>query len=173
MLSPPLLGQSAGPAQILNPAPAATSTPTAPDPGPREQRIASGLRALADVSGKLSDWTLPIFGGTFLVILGTSYRRPESKRMLASYALIPIAWFLLGFSFYEGFVLQRYHVALLLREQKAAVVNEALHGMNDAFAMQLDTFLWSLVPLAGWLLIYTGWWIFAGPKAAAPKEERE
>lgn len=172
MFSAPLVGQTVGSAQTATAAPATSSAPAAPDPGPREQRIVAGLKALAEASEKLSDWTLLILGGTFLVLLGTSYRRPTSRFVRLFYVLFPVAWLLLGVSFYEGFVLRRYHVALQLREQKAAAVNEALHGMNDAFAIQIDTFLWGLVPLAIWLLIYTVWWIGAGPKMLATSEEK-
>jgi hypothetical protein len=137
----------------------------------RNARIVAGLDQLSDTSDKLNDWALLIFGGTVLVLVGASYRRPSSRWVRSIYFLLPVAWVLLGLSLWKGFEVKQFHAALPLRPQNATVITQAVGGMMSAFDSQLTLFKSSLIPLAPWLVAFTAWWVLSRGSDANPNKE--
>lgn len=138
---------------------------------PDDPKFFEGAQALAQ---SLSQWSLLIFGGSLAIILGTSYRRPATRRMRLIYLLFLPAWSLLAFSIYEGFEVQGSYVAYLLAARgKGAAVNAKIGDIaidiNTATTLQTRGLESALVLLGVWIVVYTLWWIMARDTGAPEK----
>lgn len=113
-----------------------------------------GLEAVVALAQNLCQWAFLIIGGSVVILLGTSYRRPASSWIRRSFALFVPAWMCLAGSIYEGTQVQRAALGYYFLSNKniKPVINE------DAYS-QIRCIQWGLVLLGIWLLIFLIWWI--------------
>ena len=118
------------------------------------------VQALAQ---SISQWNLLIIGGSMVVIVSTSYYRPDTRRVRTAYLLFLPAWAFLALSIYKGIKVQGSYVAYLLaaRENNGLLISTIAHDMNADITRQIAYLEWALLFLAGWLVIYILWWIFS------------
>lgn len=128
------------------------------------------FEAAQALAQSLSQWDLLIIAGSLVVIVSTSYYRPESRIIRAAYLLFLPAWSFLALSIYEGIQVQRSYVAYLVaaRGNDMKRIDGIAQTMNDATAAQIRTLEYALLCLAAWLVIYIVWWVFS---EGAPRKE--
>lgn len=129
---------------------------------PEDSKFFEAAQALAQ---SLSQWDLLIIAGSLVVIVSTSYYRPDSRKMRAAYFLFLPAWSLLADSVYQGIQVQGSYVAYLVALRKTPVNHSTLDqiaaNMESATRYQIKGLEYALACLAVWLLIYIGWWVFS------------
>lgn len=134
----------------------------APDTSPVSPKLKI-LEAAVAMAQSLSQWALVIIGGTLAIIVGTSYYRPDSRRVRAIYLLFVPAWILLALSISNGSLIQRRYLAYLFlnpeNPSSQATVTQIISKVNDEAYWQLITLEWALLCLGVWLLFYLVWWI--------------
>jgi ABC-type transport system involved in multi-copper enzyme maturation permease subunit len=127
-----------------------------------DSKFFEAAQALAQ---SLSQWDLLIIAGSLVVIVSTSYYRPDTRRMRAAYLLFLPAWCSLALSVYQGIQVQGSYVAYLVANRSPQVnhttINQIALSMEDATRRQIQGLEFALLCLALWLLIYISWWVFA------------
>jgi hypothetical protein len=122
-------------------------------------RIATGLKAVTDISVSLNGWALLILGGTLAVMLSNSYRKPPFPYRLIFLIVFPSLGCLI-YALERGSHVQATYAALLLRPRTDAVAHQQFSEANTALAAQVQWFEIAVVLLAIWLALYLIWWIF-------------
>jgi hypothetical protein len=122
------------------------------------------FESVQSLAQSLSQWDLLIIGGSMVVIVSTSYYRPDARAVRAAYLLFLPAWAFLAFSIYRGIQVQGSYVAYLLaaRQNNSTLINTIAHDVNADVTRQVACLEWALLFLAGWLMSYILWWIFSG-----------
>ena len=110
-------------------------------------------------SVKLATWSLSVFGGSVLIILGDSYLRPSNAHHRLTYLLFLIGWASIGWSMYHGFKITRHTMVLDLHSTNENTLTAILQKCNASFASQLKWFQRGLLVFAVWLIFYLIWWI--------------
>lgn len=127
-----------------------------------DSKFFEAAQALAQ---SLSQWDLLIIAGSLVIIVSTSYYRPDSRKMRAAYLLFLPAWSLLAYSIYQGIKVQGSYVAYLVALRKTpinhATLDKIAANMEDATRNQITGLEYALICLAAWLLVYIGWWVFS------------
>lgn len=127
-----------------------------------DSKFFEAAQALAQ---SLSQWDLLIIAGSLLVIVSTSYYRPESRRVRAAYLLFLPGWASLAFSIYQGIQVQGSYVAFLVAARRNpndhAKFDHIALNMEDATRRQIQGLEFALLCLALWLLVYIVWWVFS------------
>ena len=123
------------------------------------QEILQGLKTVSDYSKQIEVWAISIFGGSLLVLMGTSYDRPKNRKEKMFYLIFVPSWFFLGLSVYESNYLQRLVLGALFSENHEVLISK-VSAVNSIFANQQDYFYLSLATLVLWILWYLIWWIF-------------
>ncbi len=132
-------------------------TPIQPVPRADEPITLKGFEVAVSYSQSLTQWSLLLFGGTVLLVLGTSYYRPDRRWVLWSYFLFVPSWACLGASMVYGTkVLQSYLAYLWFQKVTALEIKSA---MNHYLLRQRGAMEIALLVLAAWLSIYLYWWI--------------
>jgi hypothetical protein len=124
-----------------------------------DSKFFEGAQTLAQ---SLSQWGLLIIGGSLVVVVSTSYRRPQNRKVRAAYFLFIPMWFFLAVSVYQGIMVQRSYVAYLVASRSTPTqqtLNSIAETITDATRYQILTLETALLCGALWLLIYIVWWI--------------
>jgi hypothetical protein len=113
----------------------------------------------------LSQWDLLIIGGTLLIVVGTSYRRPKDKRVRAAYFLFLPAWSGLAFSIYQGTQVQRAYIAFLIASRSTTpskpLIDQIAVKITSATRNQILSLEMALLCAGVWLVIYIVWWVLS------------
>ncbi len=112
--------------------------------------------ALAD---KLTNWAIAIIGGSILVLIGTSYRRPTSRKSRAMFLLFLPGWVSLCAAVYYGIRVQEVHLAYLFgRDFVGRTYTLRLQAISDARWL-IRLFTSGLGFFSLWLFAYLIWWV--------------
>lgn len=123
------------------------------------------LSTIAQSSSTLVGWSITILGGTFLVILSSSFNRPSSLLFRLTYLLFVPAWIHLFLSINKGDSISGRVVAARIAEAKFPErIVDIMSEINLDLASQRSYFSYSLFFLVLWLLSYLLWWIFSPNK---------
>ena len=117
------------------------------------------LEAAVSFAQSLAQWEFVIIGGSLLVLVGTSHRPPETRRMRALYLLFLPAWLCLGWSIYLGTKAQEAYLAYLLLP--VTTIEGATKTLNRDIGNEIFWMSCGLVLLLIWLVVYLFWWVFA------------
>ncbi|HEV2274955.1 MAG TPA: hypothetical protein VGR96_12365 [Acidobacteriaceae bacterium] len=120
------------------------------------------FEAAQSLAQSLSQWGLLIIGGSLVVIVSTSYRRPQNRKVRAAYFLFIPMWCCLAVSVYEGIMVQRSYVAYLVASRSTPTqqaLNNIAENITNATRYQILALESALLIGALWLLIYIVWWI--------------
>lgn len=116
------------------------------------------LKVVVESSAQLSAWALAVGGGSVLVVVSTSYRRPVRLAVRLPYLLFFPGWAFLGYALYLGNVLSGKYLATLM--VKADQIHPIASQINDIYGSQRSSLLCALTFFAAWLLIYLLRWVF-------------
>jgi hypothetical protein len=122
------------------------------------------LEAAIGFAQALMQWAFVILGGTLVMLVGTSYHRPEYRSVRLCYLLLLPAWVLLAMSIRNGLLVQQGYLAYLFNHNSGIATS-----MADDASKQIDLMRWGLIVLASWIFVYLQWWIWA---KIPPKGER-
>lgn len=115
----------------------------------------------ADYAQRITDSVLLILGGSIVILLGTSYRRPSTRWMRATYLIFPIGWGFLWGSVKAGMQIRGTYIAYMLGPPKDSVERlSRIRALNTFAILQMDRLSFGLVIFGIWLIIYLCWWIF-------------
>ena len=115
--------------------------------------------AAVALGNTLTGWVFLIFGGSILLVLGTSYYRPQNRWVRWSYLIYVPGWLCLAVSAYQGTQVQSVYLASLF--WASPDWTQLNHTLNRHLASQIDFLRYGLVCFGLWLFIYLLWWIFA------------
>ena len=124
-----------------------------------DQQLLEGVRSVVDESNKLSGWGLAILGGSILLLVSTSYIRPQSRRTRLLYLLFIPGWAFLAVSMYDGSVISRKLIAAVYTKNDT-VLRDIGFQINQLFSTQLALFSWGVAVFIIWLIAFLIWWIF-------------
>lgn len=127
------------------------------------------FEAAQSLAQSLSQWDLLILGGSLVVIVSTSYYRPQSIKIRAAYFLFLPIWFCLAMSVYQGIAVQRSYVAYLIASRSTPtkqLLDQIAENITSATRNQIFALETALLFGGLWLLIYLVWWVFTNQ----PKE---
>jgi hypothetical protein len=125
-----------------------------------DSKFFEAAQALAQA---LSQWDLLILAGSLVIIISTSYYRPKSRAMRATYFIFVPTWSFLAWSVYQGINVQRSYVAYLVATRgtpKPTLLEQIAENMTSATRHQIFGLEIALLFAAVWLLIYIVWWVF-------------
>jgi hypothetical protein len=121
------------------------------------------FEAAQSLAQSLSQWDLLILGGSLVVIVSTSYYRPQSIKIRAAYFLFIPIWFCLALSVYQGIAVQRSYVAYLIASRSTPtkqLLDQIAENITSATRSQIFALETALLFGGLWLLIYLVWWVF-------------
>jgi hypothetical protein len=98
-----------------------------------------------------------------VIVISTSYYRPNDRRMRAAYFLFIPTWFSLAMSVYQGISVQRSYVAYLVASRgspQPKLLEQIAVNMTSATRSQILSLEIALVFAGVWLLAYILWWVF-------------
>lgn len=119
----------------------------------------------------LSQWCLLIVGGSLVVIVSTSYYRPDNPRVRAAYFLFIPSWICLAISINEGIRVQRSYVAYLVGSRQSPnpqLSNQIAETIANAMRYQIGALQIALAIVGLWLVIYVVWWVVSGKHEGKP-----
>jgi phage shock protein PspC (stress-responsive transcriptional regulator) len=120
------------------------------------------FEAAQTLAQSLSQWGLLIIAGSLVIVVSTSYRRPQNQKVRAAYFLFIPMWCCLAVSIYQGIMVQRSYVAYLVASRatpQEKTLNSIAEEITNATRIQIGSLEISLLIGAVWLLIYIVWWI--------------
>ena len=119
--------------------------------------------AAVTLAQTLTQWGFLIIAGSVVIIVGTSYYRPEHRWVRASYLLFLVAWATMGLSIFKGIEVQMANVARLFQPNPnlATIRQTMTHDAN----WQIIYMKFSLWVFGAWLLCFSLWWVFHKPEA--------
>lgn len=129
-----------------------------------EKLTAKSLEAAASFAQSLAQWEFVIFGASMLVLVGTSYYRPQ-RPWQAIYLLFLPAWGCLGYSIYRGMKAQEAYLAYMLLP--VTTMEGATSALNKDILAQIFWMWWGLGCFSFWLFFYLIWWTFFKKAAQA------
>jgi hypothetical protein len=122
----------------------------------------------ADYAQRITDSVLLILGGSIVILLGNSYRRPAGRWMRATYLIFPLGWAVLWGSVDAGMQIRGTYIAYMLRPPKDSAERfSQITKLNTYAIRQMDRLYVGLVIFGIWLMIYLLWWIFFAPMEEA------
>jgi hypothetical protein len=115
------------------------------------------LEAGGSYAQSLAQWEFIIIGGSLLLVVGTSHRRPASLKIRAVYLIfLPPAWASLAWSIYYGTRAQQVYLAYMLYPR--TTLEFATQQLNRDIGSQLLWMLLGMSFLVCWVIIYLFWW---------------
>lgn len=112
-------------------------------------------------SESLRGLCVAVFGGSVLLLFGTTLRSSRHLLLRTKFLFLAPAWLCLASSIRESFSVGQHYLALLVpRTVDAARIKEIEIQINGAVLTQIDHAMYAFGFLAVWLLLYLGWWIF-------------
>ena len=121
------------------------------------------ITIIAQSSSTIVGWCVMALGGTFLVILSSSFVRPKESYWRLSYLLFLPAWVCLIWSTIKGDEIAGRIVAATVAKGKSLdIYNKTMSAINQDFVTQRELFILSLLLLFLflWLCIYLVWFVF-------------
>ena len=134
-------------------------------PGGKDFDPAKAFEATVSYSQSLTEWALLIFGGSVVIVVGTSYVRPRKRWVRSTYFLFMFGWACLGLSMYYGSQVQRVYLAHLWSSEVS--LSEARATINKETFMQIKCLKWALGVFGTWLWVYLCWWILQKKEPAS------
>lgn len=113
----------------------------------------------------LTQWCFLTVAGTILALVGTSYRRPLTRKTRLGYLLFLPGWYFLFRSILDGVSVQGVYLAYLFTNPDAARLKYSFADINDRVFRQVHHFKYGLTFFAVWLLLFLLWWIFSNQVA--------
>jgi len=110
--------------------------------------------AAVSLENTLTTWAFAIFGGSILLILGTSYYRPRKLWQRGIYLIFLPGWAFLAASVYKGTRVQEAYLASLF-----AAKGDFGRSLNSDLGHQIDYMVRGLFCFGIWLLMYFIWWM--------------
>lgn len=120
------------------------------------------IKGLDQMSQYLNEKILYIIGASILLVIGSDYLRPASKKARLIYLVLLPSWIALAVAFYFGDSVKRWYVSATTA--KAELVRDMLLEANYAFAHQREAFMCGMLCLGIWLVLYLIWWVFQSKK---------
>lgn len=118
---------------------------------------ANSLQAAASYAQSLAQWAFITFGGSLLLLVGTSYYRPSFGPVRWSYTLFLPAWSCLATSIWYGTRAQQVYLAYMLLG--ATTIEGATRALNSDISDQVFWMRLGLLAFFIWLVIFLFWWI--------------
>lgn len=119
------------------------------------------LAIIAQSSSTIVNWSVAALGGTFFVILSSSFVRPKKTGWRLSYLLFLPAWICLIWSVTKGDeIAGRIVAATVAKKNSPDIYNQTMSAINQDFVTQRELFIVSLLFLFLWLCIYLIWFVF-------------
>ncbi|MGA9391171.1 MAG: hypothetical protein WBV69_12060 [Candidatus Sulfotelmatobacter sp.] len=117
--------------------------------------------AAVTLAQSLTQWGFLIIAGSVVIVVGTSYYRPNQPFVRGSYLLFLLAWLLMGMSIFRGIQVQMANVARLF--ESSTNLAEVRRTMTHDANAQIRYMEWSLWIFGIWLLFFSVWWVFHTP----------
>lgn len=111
-------------------------------------------------SGSIINWCLSIIGGSILVVIGSDYVRPISKKIRLIYLLFIPGWFCLGYSIKMGVNVANQKIIADLMRQNETELFEIVANMGTEYTHQLYYFNLGLLFFGIWILAFLLFWIY-------------
>jgi len=121
--------------------------------------------AAVTLAQSLTQWGFLIISGSVVIVVGTSYYRPNERLVRRSYLLFLLAWLLMGMSIFLGIQVQMANVARLF--ESSPNLTEVRRTMTHDANAQIQYMEWSLWIFGVWLLCFSVWWVFHTPQSYA------
>jgi hypothetical protein len=121
--------------------------------------------AAVTLAQSLTQWGFLIIAGSVVIVVGTSYYRPNERLVRRSYLLFLLAWLLMGMSIFRGIQVQMANVARLF--ESSPNLTEVRRTMTHDANAQIQYMEWSLWIFGVWLLCFSVWWVFHTPQSNA------
>jgi hypothetical protein len=120
-------------------------------------------------SQSLSSWALLIAGGSIVVLVGTSYYRPEHFWVRSMYLAFLPGWFFLAACMYSGTKVQSAYIGFLNSRPEGAELRTFLGAVNDDAFRQVDALRHAMYCFGVWLVFYLIWWLFSKGSSIAAR----
>lgn len=121
--------------------------------------FAKAFEPIVTYAQSLNQWALLVVGGTALVILQQSHRRPERWTWRwVHFALVP-GWLFEAVSVHYGGAIHRTYIAYLITRNPNQ--DEFMTKVNDLASRQIFFFYSGIIFFAVWLVLYLFWWVTA------------
>lgn len=114
--------------------------------------------AAVTLAQSLTQWGFLIIASSVVIIVGTSYYRPEHRWVRVSYLLFLAAWIAMGLSIFKGIQVQMANVARLF--QSSPNLADFRQTMTHDASLQIASMQASLGIFGVWLLCFSLWWVF-------------
>ncbi len=121
--------------------------------------------AAVTLAQSLTQWGFLIIAGSVVIVVGTSYYRPNESLVRRSYLLFLLAWLLMGMSIFRGIQVQMANVARLF--ESSPNLTEVRRTMTHDANAQIQYMELSLWIFGVWLLCFSVWWVFHTPQSNA------
>ena len=119
---------------------------------------AKAFDAAVTLAQSLTQWGFLIIAGSVVIIVGTSYYRPNSQLVRGTYLLFLAAWMLMGISIFRGIQVQMANVARLFESSPS--LYEVRRTMTHDASSQILYMKASLWVFGAWLVCFSVWWVF-------------
>ena len=108
----------------------------------------------------LTGWSLLIIAGSIVVIVGTSYHRPQTLWVRLIYLLFLPGWIFLVRSMNYGVSVQRVYLAYLFTNLTEEKIKQFKDTMREDSLNQIRSIEIALIFFVVWLVLYLIWWLF-------------
>ena len=108
----------------------------------------------------LTGWSLLIIAGSIVVIVGTSYHRPQTLRARLIYLLFLPGWIFLVCSMKYGVSVQRVYLAYLFANPTEEKIKRFKDTIGEDSLNQIRSIEIALIFFVVWLILYLIWWLF-------------
>jgi hypothetical protein len=114
--------------------------------------------AAVGLAQSLTQWGFLTIAGSVVIVVGTSYYRPNQPIVRGSYLLFLLGWLTMGVSIFRGIQVQMANVARLFNSSPdlIAVRSTMTHDANS----QIWYMKFSLWVFGIWLVGFSLWWVF-------------
>jgi len=127
--------------------------------------------AAVGLAQSLTQWGFLTIAGSVVIVVGTSYYRPNHAIVRRSYLLFLLGWLAMGISIFRGIQVQMANVARLFESNPdlLTVRSTMTHDANSQiWYMELSLWVFGI-----WLLCFSLWWIFHKEQPGAPQKESQ
>jgi hypothetical protein len=128
----------------------------------QDQSQISDVKAFEGIvafSQSLSGWALLIAGGSIVILVGTSYYRPQRWWARLMYLAFIPGWYYLARCMYSGVNVQRAFLGYLFSRQVGDKLSPFKSTVNDDALLQILAMQHAMYCFAAWLLLYLAWWL--------------
>ena len=133
----------------------------APSPTKHQEARAQTLRNLESVlafSNSMRDLCIAALGGTVVLVLGSSLRRPQGLRARAGFLWLLPGWVALSSALQKWAEVHQHHLALVLSPKADPLT--ILERVNNAIQVQITHTSIAMAFIGAWLMLYLVWWVF-------------